>query len=537
MKHKLLRGLVALVLVCCLVVSWSPISAQAMALPEVAGATAHIIPFAQAWEPAALGLGGTVFCWVAMGLGVFFTAKAAVDAYNAYQDFTGDLETTIYYYPDGSWSYGVDMSFIEKVRAFLWDEGFIVSSSVNIPLSSGQFLDMGNEYNKGFGTDGSGFGVKWYHGTLQSDGTYRCCPHWALISIAPFTEVCDYGSDGKLKGTSIGPSDTIDVDGTTYYFRGNSSHEWFTYPDKTSSYFAGAFDSTGLTINLSSIVRYAVGGSLTAGVESPYDIELGQVSVLEVPMPEGYPEWHANARPATNPDSDEEITVLPIPLNPSADPETQIGTLTQPDIWQGSIADPMPGTGTVPDGSIAETPWEAFKKWISEGWKTIIQAIPTPDSIAEAVGNVIKSIFVPDADFITEKWNDIRSRFEFADSITATGEVLVNILDGLDPEPPVIYIDLGAAEGSYNIGSEVPFIDLRWYARYKPTMDLIVSAFLWLAFVWRLILKLPGIISGMPGEFVLMNLPVNLPHLGIGSGQRREELESGRNNRRLGDGH
>jgi hypothetical protein len=30
-------------------------------------------------------------------------------------------------------------------------------------------------------------------------------------------------------------------------------------------------------------------------------------------------------------------------------PETQIGTLTQPDIWQGSIADPMPDTDTNPD--------------------------------------------------------------------------------------------------------------------------------------------------------------------------------------------
>lgn len=363
--NRIIRVLVAVTLVFVLVVNVSPIRVQASALPEVAGVVTEIIPFAKVVEPAALGVGGTVFCWVAAGLGIIFTAAQAVKAYNEYQDFTGDLGTSIYYYPDGSWSYGVDMTFVERVRAFLWDEGFIVSSNVNIPLSSGQFLDMGNGFNKGFGTDGSGFGVKWYHGTLQSDGTYRCCPHWTLISIAHFTEVCDYGSDGKLKGTSVGTCDAIVVDGTTYYYRGNSNHEWFTYPDKTSSFFAGAFDSTGLTTNISSIVRYAVGGSLTDGVESPYDFELGQVSLPDVPMSDGYPEWHTNARPAVNPDTQEEITVLPIPLVPSADPETQIGSLTQPDIWQGSVAEPFPDTGTSPDGSIAETPWNDVQDWLT----------------------------------------------------------------------------------------------------------------------------------------------------------------------------
>jgi hypothetical protein len=246
------------------------------------------------------------------------------------------------------------------------------------------------------------------------------------------------------------------------------------------------------------------------GVCGSTDVDIGYVGAPSVPMPDAYPEWHTNARPATNPDTDEEITVLPIPLNPSADPETQIGSLTQPDIWQGSIADPLPdsGTDTDPDtdGNLSQTPWETFKKWISEGWQSIIQAIPTADSIAQSIGNVIKPIFVPDADFISEKWNAIRSRFDFADSISSSGEMILDVLNGIDPEPPVIYVDLGDAEGSYYFGGQVAFLDLRWYERYKPTGDAIISAFLWLVFVWRMFIKLPGIIGGLPGDFVMQGV-------------------------------
>ena len=110
-----------LILVLVLLISWSPIRVQASALPEVAGVVTKVIPFAKVVEPAALGVGGTVFCWVAAALGIAFTVKQAVDAYNAYQDFSGDLETAIYYYPDGSWSYGVDVGFVDRVRAFLFD--------------------------------------------------------------------------------------------------------------------------------------------------------------------------------------------------------------------------------------------------------------------------------------------------------------------------------------------------------------------------------------------------------------------------------
>lgn len=67
----------------------------------------------------------------------------------------------------------------------------------------------------------------------------------------------------------------------------------------------------------------------------------------------------------------------------------------------------------------------------------------------------------------------------------------------------MIYIDLGASRGPYDLGDVVPFVDLRWYEEYKPTGDALLSAFMWAAFIWRMFVKAPGIVSGMPGDFVM----------------------------------
>ena len=102
MKKSFFRIIVVVFLVCALLVSWSPIRVRAMALPEVTAGTAHIIPFAQVWEPAALGLGGQVFGYVMTGIGVVLTGVALVNAYNDFQEYSDLMEVSVYYYPDGT---------------------------------------------------------------------------------------------------------------------------------------------------------------------------------------------------------------------------------------------------------------------------------------------------------------------------------------------------------------------------------------------------------------------------------------------------
>ena len=119
-------------------------------------------------------------------------------------------------------------------------------------------------------------------------------------------------------------------------------------------------------------------------------------------------------------------------------------------------------------------------------------------NIPEAIGNVLRSIFVPSEDFLTEKVQNLRSRFNWIEPILGYGDFIKAQL--VNPEPPVLYVHLGNAEGSYNYGGTVKFLDLTWYERYKSQGDAIISGFLWALFAWRMYVKLPGIINGVAGD-------------------------------------
>ena len=120
-------------------------------------------------------------------------------------------------------------------------------------------------------------------------------------------------------------------------------------------------------------------------------------------------------------------------------------------------------------------------------------------------------LFIPSEGFLADRVDALRAKFGFADGVIGALEVLVAMFNDLDLEPPVIWIDLGASRGSYDIGGKVKFVDLTWYAEYKPTVDVILSAFLWLWFIWRLALSLPGIISGTTGIWGDPNTNVDWP--------------------------
>ena len=88
--------------------------------------------------------------------------------------------------------------------------------------------------------------------------------------------------------------------------------------------------------------------------------------------------------------------------------------------------------------------------------------------------------------------------FPFFDSIITTGRSLGSFFSGLGSKPPIIYIDLQNSN-SFVLGGRQIFMDLSWYSQYKPTVDTILSAFLWLIVLWRLFLALPGILRGAVG--------------------------------------
>lgn len=137
----------------------------------------------------------------------------------------------------------------------------------------------------------------------------------------------------------------------------------------------------------------------------------------------------------------------------------------------------------------------------------IAGVIALPQTIADAITDAISALFVPSVGYIDAKVETLTSKFPFAKTIADSSLEMKKFLLNLGQQPPIIYIDLGAATGSYMWGGKTIFVDLTWYAQYKGTMDAVISAFLWLWFVWRMTFALPGIIQGTSGFWSRPDIP------------------------------
>lgn len=129
-----------------------------------------------------------------------------------------------------------------------------------------------------------------------------------------------------------------------------------------------------------------------------------------------------------------------------------------------------------------------------DGIKSLLSSLA--ENIVIPIKEFLVRLFVPELEEFRDKIDKIKGYFSFVSGIKESGELLFSVLTEVDPEPPVLYVDLSAAESEYNWGEKVPILDLSWYERYKPTVDVIVSAILWAFFIWRVYIRLPSLISG-----------------------------------------
>lgn len=122
-------------------------------------------------------------------------------------------------------------------------------------------------------------------------------------------------------------------------------------------------------------------------------------------------------------------------------------------------------------------------------------------SVADYIIEGIRNIFVPDNDFLTEKVEAIRSEFGIIDSVSGTvsifKEFFTNVSTG---RPPKIEIDLSLAESKYNYGSSAFALNMEWYAKYKPAVDVVLSSIIWVLFAWRVFVRVPAIIGGFSSD-------------------------------------
>ena len=111
----------------------------------------------------------------------------------------------------------------------------------------------------------------------------------------------------------------------------------------------------------------------------------------------------------------------------------------------------------------------------------------------------LEALFVPDMAALADTVLEMRAEYPFFDAILATGQAIGNAISA-SSGPPVVYVHLENDEGQFTKGGTVAVLDMSFYERYKSVGDVVISSFMLLAFAWRVFVKLPGIISGVPGD-------------------------------------
>ena len=141
--------------------------------------------------------------------------------------------------------------------------------------------------------------------------------------------------------------------------------------------------------------------------------------------------------------------------------------------------------------------------------------------LLDGIRNILVTVFLPSEGFMDEKISSIRQEFAFADSIIGTVDILLDffVIHTFDL-PPVVDINLGTTEGKYDYGTSALALDMRWYARYKPSVDIILSAFLWVVFVWNTFRDLPNIISGVGSSAVSTEIAMERYEKEVGGGKK-----------------
>lgn len=137
--------------------------------------------------------------------------------------------------------------------------------------------------------------------------------------------------------------------------------------------------------------------------------------------------------------------------------------------------------------------WSTLWEWLQ---KLLDGILSIPSLIAELIGELLKSLFIPREAVVTEYVDALRARFAFADGIITAFTDVKNSLANPD-DSLKLYIDFNAFQSKkYNFGGLVCCLDFAFYKPYKPYGDAIVGAFLWLFCLWRIFKRLPEIISG-----------------------------------------
>lgn len=121
------------------------------------------------------------------------------------------------------------------------------------------------------------------------------------------------------------------------------------------------------------------------------------------------------------------------------------------------------------------------------------------NGITSGVQTILSDIFVPDNANLQTQINNITSKFAFVTDLKNVGASLYSLIAGATDTTPTVKVNMASANSKYDYGQgEAVVLDFRWYQPYKALVDIIIVAFVYAMYFWRLYTRLPAIISGAP---------------------------------------
>ena len=113
--------------------------------------------------------------------------------------------------------------------------------------------------------------------------------------------------------------------------------------------------------------------------------------------------------------------------------------------------------------------------------------------LIELLSDLLKKLFIPSEERITALSDIVSSKFSFVTSIKESIEGVQNIINNLGTAPKLT-ISVGSTK--YTTAQQITVLDFSFYQPFKDLGDLMITGFCYLAFIWRMLLYLPNIISG-----------------------------------------
>lgn len=148
----------------------------------------------------------------------------------------------------------------------------------------------------------------------------------------------------------------------------------------------------------------------------------------------------------------------------------------------------------------------SFLRSLGDGFNFLFNFLfnPTSDQFfvnlfIDALRDLTEALFVPSEERLTAIQNTISSRFAFIDSIKYAIESIQNVMNNLGNAPR---LEITLPSTKYSQEMQIYAIDLNWYAPYKSYGDLILTGFIYFAFVWRIFIRLSSIINGGTGTIL-----------------------------------